>query len=111
MNPSIGRIALKASRLWLMVAVSVLTLAWVGYVFWMQDGRYSLPTPKPAGLFQPAFGSKVAVPVGVAAAWQGQSGNLLFIHVYKHTALVPASILTMFANCMRRITGESHSSV
>jgi hypothetical protein len=41
------------------IAAALLFLC--GWIFWLEDWRYSLPTPRPAGLIQPPFGSVPAL--------------------------------------------------
>jgi hypothetical protein len=45
-----------------------LLLAIVGAVFWYQDGRYSLPTPRPSALVAVDMGQRVVLPVSLDPA-------------------------------------------
>ena len=57
-------------------------MAFIGRVFWAQDAKYSLPTPKPAGLFQPPIGSTVALAPALERIWQDKPAEFLFVHTY-----------------------------
>src|SRR5438067_11194706 len=57
-------------------------LAFAGYVFWLQDWKYSLPTPKPQGLHQIAVGSKPPLPSALARLRRDAAGRPLFLHFF-----------------------------
>lgn len=54
-------------------------LGGAGAAFWYQDWQYSLPTPRPSGLRQPAIGT---IPRQLAALTLAQHGHPLFLHFY-----------------------------
>lgn len=58
----------RRSRTALVLALAVLGLATAGWAFWREDLRYSLPTPRPVGLVQPAVASRIDWPPALAAA-------------------------------------------
>lgn len=47
----------KLRKVALLVAAEIALLAVIGFSFWFQDLRYSLPTPRPVGWRAPAIGS------------------------------------------------------
>jgi hypothetical protein len=68
---SIGRMAAA-------IAANLALLAIVGYAFWHEDWRYSLPAPIPQGLIQPPLGSRLVLPASIAAV--KRSGRPLLMH-------------------------------
>ena len=74
-NPSS---AFRTARVGAVLFVNLLLLAVVGYAFWNVDWRYSLPTPRPDGLIQPALGSRLAPPASIAAV--KRVGRPLLMH-------------------------------
>jgi hypothetical protein len=50
-------------------------------VFWVQDLRYSLPTPRPSGLREPDPRVRVALPAALSSL--AQAGNPFFLHFYR----------------------------
>jgi len=64
-----------------LVAVGAL-LAFSGYVFWLQDWKYGLPTPRPADLTQAPIGSAVALPPALAGLRAQAAGRPLFLHFF-----------------------------
>ena len=57
-------------------------LGFAGYVFWLQDWKYNLPTPKPQGLQQIAIGSKPPLPPALARLRREAGGRPLFLHFF-----------------------------
>jgi hypothetical protein len=51
----------RSARIVAATAISLLCLGTAGAAFWYQDWRYSLPTPRPHGLREPALGTAVDV--------------------------------------------------
>jgi len=49
--------------------------------FWIQDWRYSLPTPRPSGLRQAALGSTAELPPALASF--AREDRPLFLHFYR----------------------------
>jgi hypothetical protein len=68
----------SAARIGAVIAVNIALFAVIGYAFWHEDWRYSLPTPSPQGLVQPLLGSRLALPLSIAAA--KRSGRPLLMH-------------------------------
>ena len=68
----------KRSRLILALLLTALSLTAISVSFWYQDWQYSLPTPKPADLQQPPFGSAIQLPP-VLARFK-QPNRPLFLH-------------------------------
>jgi len=58
--------------------ISTLCLGTAGAAFWYQDWQYSLPTPRPDGLWQPALGRSVDVETVLG---QAQAGRAIAVHV------------------------------
>jgi len=58
--------------------LNLLLLAVVGYAFWNQDWRYSLPAPRPEGLSQPLVGSRLVLPASIAGV--KRNGRPLLMH-------------------------------
>lgn len=63
------------------VVFALAALAAIAWVFWDQDVRYSLPTPTPAGLRQPALGTTVNLPPSLALP-PGSDARPLLLHFY-----------------------------
>lgn len=74
-NPRSG---FRTARIGAVIAVNLVLLAVVGYAFWNQDWRYSLPAPRPEGLIQPPLGSRLAPLASIAAV--KRSGRPLLMH-------------------------------
>src|SRR6266852_6300605 len=51
-------------------------------MFWYQDWRYSFPTPRPEGLFQPPFGTLVAAAQLLPGATPQDSTRPLLVHFF-----------------------------
>jgi hypothetical protein len=71
--------------LWRPVAASVVVLAllvFVGGVFWEQDWRWGLPTPRPSGLTQPPIGSRAELPAAIAATATASTRRPLYLHFF-----------------------------
>jgi hypothetical protein len=59
--------AWSAATRWLLAGVAAsLLCAWIGAAFWQQDLRWSLPTPRPAGLVAPPLGSRLELAPALA---------------------------------------------
>lgn len=72
---------------WRSVAVTLcvaISLTAMGHVFWRQDLRYSLPTPRPADLVAPPIGAHVALPVDLIAATLLAPGKPTLLNFYNH---------------------------
>jgi len=54
--------------------------SFIGVVFWEQDLRYSLPTPRPEGLQQPETGTRARLPDSLAGF--AREGQPLVLHFY-----------------------------
>lgn len=71
---------LRAARV--LVATTVaLCSAVIAITFWREDLRYSLPTPRPAGLVQPPPGEVPALPAALAARLV--PGRPTLVHFYR----------------------------
>jgi hypothetical protein len=57
-------------------------LALAGTVFWWQDTRYALPTPRPANLVQPARGEPLPVAAWIAGSNVAKGGKPLLLHFF-----------------------------
>lgn len=62
----------------LAVAASLVCLGTAVAAFWYQDWQYSLPTPRPDGLVQPALGTSVDLS---SVLGRGYEGRTIAIHV------------------------------
>lgn len=62
------------------ICINVVIIAFlsIGYAFWYQDWRYSLPTPKPADLVQKPIGEVIELPSTI----QRTAERPLHIHFY-----------------------------
>jgi hypothetical protein len=56
-----------ALRIGAALAINIALLAVIGYAFWLEDWRYSLPVTSPEGLVQPPLGSLLPLPPSIAA--------------------------------------------
>jgi hypothetical protein len=68
----------STARIGAVIAANLALLAVVGYAFWNEDWRYSLPTPFPEGLIQPPLGSRLALPALIDAV--KRNGRPLLLH-------------------------------
>ncbi len=76
-----------APALWRSVVVVgcvVVALGAIGRVFWQQDLRYSLPTPRPADLVAPPVGGPLPLPAEVIAAAHLVPGKPVLLNFYNH---------------------------
>jgi hypothetical protein len=71
----------SAFRLALAALGCLTLLALAAGVLWWQDWRYSLPTPRPAGLVQAAIGTRVPL-ASVAAYTPGHPGRPMLLHFF-----------------------------
>ncbi len=71
-----------AWRRLVVLLAAALTLLAIGTVFWQQDLRYSLPTPRPAALVQVAIGTTVELPANVTSQGAVQQRKPLLLHFY-----------------------------
>jgi hypothetical protein len=63
-------------------ATVVALLVFVGYVFWDQEWRWSLPTPRPHSLQQLPMGTRPDLPAAVTARWAPAAGRPLLLHFF-----------------------------
>ena len=70
---------LRSAAVITFAASALLTIAWV---FWDQDLRYSLPTPRPDDLQQPALGTTTGLPAPLANLPACRGGQPLLLHFY-----------------------------
>jgi hypothetical protein len=68
----------SAARIGAVIAINIALFAVIGYAFWHEDWRYSLPTSSPQGLVQPPLGSRLALPPSIAAV--KRRGRPLLMH-------------------------------
>ena len=73
-----ARMMSRSLRILVAAAASTLCLGTAVAAFWYQDWRYSLPTPRPAGLSQPALGDPIDVATVLGAPFQGRA---IAVHV------------------------------
>jgi hypothetical protein len=66
------------ARLAAVVAANVVVLAGMAAAFWYEDGRYSLPTPRPGDLHPPELGERIGLTEELAAI--RRPGRPLLIH-------------------------------
>lgn len=59
-----------------------LALAAIGHIFWQQDLRYSLPTPRPHDLQQPPLGEPLSLPASVTTGASLLRGKPVLLHFY-----------------------------
>ena len=71
----------RARVLFTTACVAVL-LVGVGWVFWAEDVRYMLPTPRPDGLAQPPVGAALPVDAWLARAGLSANGRPVHLHVF-----------------------------
>jgi hypothetical protein len=57
-------------------------LGFVGVVFWHQDWRYNLPTPRPSGLQQQREGVFLSLPAPIAALRNSRPGRPTLLHFF-----------------------------
>lgn len=73
---------------WAVAFVGLLLLGIAGTTLWFQDWRYSLPTPRPSALVQPAVGSPLLLTGALAGlrlgrpAAAGQIAPAVFLHFF-----------------------------
>ena len=67
----------QAGRVVTAVGVNAVLLGVIGHAFWLADWRYSLPTPRPAGLQQPPTGSRPSLPPALAGMRRGSRPLLI----------------------------------
>jgi hypothetical protein len=81
MNPS----SRPHVALWRPVTASLAVLGllmFAGYTLWEQDWKWGLPTPRPAGLRQPAVGAPLDLPEALAARWSPATARPLLLHFF-----------------------------
>lgn len=66
----------------IVLGAALLALATMAQVFWDEDLRYSLPTPRPSGLRQAARGSQLELPAALAARLPRADGRPVLLHFY-----------------------------
>ncbi len=71
----------RARVVFTMASVAAL-LVLVGWVFWEQDVRYMLSTPRPEGLVQPPVGAALPVDTWLARAGLSANGRPVHLHVF-----------------------------
>lgn len=69
---------IRCTAVLLFAASAMTAIAWV---FWDQDLRYSLPTPPPPGLQQPALGTPIVLPAEIESRLASH-GKPLLLHFY-----------------------------
>ncbi len=95
----------QKTRLILTLFLVTSSLTAIGISFWRQDWRYSLPTPRPAGLYQPPLGS--AVPLPPVLARFKRPRRALFLHFVNSRC--PCSQFNL--EHVRFLTEQFHSAV
>lgn len=70
---------LRSAAVITFAAAALLAIAWV---FWDQDLRYSLPTPRPDDLQQPALGTAIDLPAPLANLPARRGDRPLLLHFY-----------------------------
>ncbi len=71
----------ERTRTALTLAVTAILLGFIGAVFWWQDLQYSLPTPRPASLYQTPEGTKVQLNPELRAQIR-ESGLPVLLHFF-----------------------------
>lgn len=67
----------------LVVALTSCTmLVGVVLVFWYEDMRYSLPTPKPKGLQQKPLGETIVIPASISAFLKSSEEDIVLLHFF-----------------------------
>ena len=61
---------------------ALVLLAAIGGVFWLQDWRYSRPTPRPEGWHAVAAGTRVALPPEIEALRRARPGAPVLLHFF-----------------------------
>lgn len=64
------------------LAFTAVALTIAGYVFWLQDLRYSLPTPRPTGLRQVEPGSTVPWPTALERVVAAEAQAPVLLHFF-----------------------------
>lgn len=72
----------KRARVLITTSSVAALLVFVGWVFWVQDVRFMLPTPKPPGLLQPLVGSTLPMDALLARAGLSADGRPVHLHVF-----------------------------
>jgi hypothetical protein len=57
-------------------------LAGIVWVFWQQDLRYSLPTPRPAGWRPPALATRIVLPPAIERLRARRAGQPILLHFF-----------------------------
>ena len=71
----------QSQRTGLALVFSVSALAATGWIFWLEDLRYALPTPRPEGLSGPSVGDRVALPAPIQAVGRSTE-NPTLLHFF-----------------------------
>src|SRR5262249_36899239 len=69
-------------RLVAAIAIVSALLVSAGYTFWLEDWRWSLPTPRPVNLEQPLVGKSLTRSARVAELIAQSPGKPLFLHFF-----------------------------
>jgi hypothetical protein len=70
------------ARTGIVLVTAVVLLTGIGAIFWQQDWRYALPTPRPSHLVQPPPGSTPKMPAALAALGIGKQTGPVLLHFF-----------------------------
>jgi len=70
------------ARLLLTIFASASLFLFAGATFWYQDWQYSLPTPRPKGLYQPPLGLRLDLPGEIVNLVSASARRPVFLHFF-----------------------------
>jgi hypothetical protein len=77
-----GFVLSERTRVQITITSVAVLLVIVGWVFWVQDVKFMLPTPKPLGLVQPEVGTTLPIHAWLAPMGLSTTGRPVHLHVF-----------------------------
>ncbi len=88
-------------KIFLFLTLVIIALGGIGYLFWEQEYKYTLPTPVPQDLKQVNQGDSIQTDLPLEAGKQG-----VFVHFYNYDCPCSRFNITEFQSMVRRFSDE-----